>query len=97
MNTPGAVENLKTAEVPPIKTVGDDLLDQFYVEMSELIDQLHTEISMYTPKMVDSYLLLRSNAAKIFLHFIGDIKELMAQVKRLDANLHEQGTLFDYE
>lgn len=95
MNTQNAVENLQTA--PPFKGVGDDLLDEFYVEMSELIDQLHTEISEYTPKMVDSYFLLRANAAKIFLHFIGDIKELMAQVKRLDANMYQQGTLFDYE
>lgn len=92
------MENLTTGPGPELRRgIGDELLDQFYVEMSELIDALHAEVSEYTPAFYDSYVTLRSSATKIFLNFLGDVKDLMAQVKAMDQNQYVQGRLFDYD
>jgi hypothetical protein len=80
-----------------MKTLGlsEDLLDKYYVEMSILIDQLHTEVSDYTPKTLHAYYHLRSNATKIFGNFLEEIKALMDDVKSFDVSANVQGKLFD--
>lgn len=94
MKTPVNGEEIQTLASTAL---GEELLDGFYSQMSELIDRLHFEVSDYTPVFVESFFMLRSNAAKIFLNFIGDVQELMNQVRTLDHNMVYQGTLFDYE
>lgn len=92
---------MKTPALGDVKTnrsgsgLGDDLLDEFYVEMSKLIEDIHMEISDYTPQFFHSYHFLRFNAVKIFQNFIGDVRALVDVAKAMDVNV--QGTLFDDE
>ncbi len=102
MKTPEHGEPIKAMSST---TLGEELLDTFYVQMSELIDQLYLEVSGYTPIYVESFLMLRSNATKIFRNFIGDVRDLVVQVRTMDENMMlgswsqrvVQGSLFDHE
>ena len=94
MKTPMTGEEIETMSST---SLGDELLHDFYTQMSELIDQLHTEVSEYTPVFVESFFMLRSNATKIFRNFIGDVEDLMNQIKILDQNMVIQGKLFNYD
>jgi hypothetical protein len=73
--------------------VNNEMLDEFYVEMSEFIDQLHAELTDFTPNLAYSFFFLRSNATKIFQNFIDDVRRVVDQAKSMDVNV--QGTLFD--
>lgn len=89
MNTPASGDTL----VNTGQLVDFEMLDEFYVEMSELIDQLHDEVSEFTPNFYHSYFFLRSNATKIFQKFIEDIRSTVVKAKAMDT--YVQGTLFD--
>lgn len=75
--------------------VSDYLLDSYFMEMSSLIDSLHMELSEYTPKTLDAFNHLRSNATKIFRIFIDDVKVLITEAKSMDKSPYVQGKLFD--